>query len=193
MIGRLRGRVLERTGSGVVLDVAGVGYRIATTPQAAVALAKKRGEEAELFTHLAVKETALELYGFLAREELAFFELLITVSGIGPKTALGILSVAEPATIETAVAAGDASYLTKIAGIGKKSAERIVVELSGKIGEAGRAAGAPALREETDALEALRSLGYSASEAREALKRVPKETAGARERLREALKLLGAK
>jgi len=114
--------------------------------------------------------------------------LLIGISGIGPKTAVAILNVAEPETIRKAVSSGDTSYLTKVSGIGKKTADRIVRELEDKIGtlEEGTS-----VSEEVDAVEALRSLGYSQAEAREALKKVPQLVTGAGERVKAALKILG--
>lgn len=194
MIAELKGAV-SRTGRGfAVVETGGVGYRVSATNETLAALSRAReaGSSAHLFTHLAVRETAHDLYGFATLEELEFFELLITISGIGPKTALAILSVADPATIARAVSSGDSSHLTKVSGIGRKSAERIVVELRDKLGALATGEEAAALKDEADAIDALRALGYTTKEAREALKRIPKAVAGASDRVKEALKALGA-
>jgi len=188
MIAQLKGTVLSCDGGAAILDVSGVGYKIFISPETAE---KVRGQtNSTFFTHLAVRENALDLYGFLEHEELHFFEMLISISGIGPKSALAILSVANVETLKQAIQSGDSSYLTKVSGIGTKNAQKIVLELNNKIGvfEEGVES---ALREDMDALEALKSLGYSTGEAREALKQIPRSVSGTRDRLKEALKLLG--
>jgi Holliday junction DNA helicase RuvA len=145
-----------------------------------------------LWTHLAVRETSLDLFGFEEKELLDLFELLITISGIGPKTALGILNVASPSMLRQAVAKEDSSLLTRVSGIGKKNAEKIVLELRNKlvVAEDDRDINFQA---EGDALEALVSLGYSERDAREALKQVPQDIEGASERVKAALKQLSIK
>lgn len=186
MISSLKGIVASKDQKSLVVEVGGVGLRVFSTNNT---LAKaKKGSAIALFTHLIVREDALALYGFTDKETLEFFELLIGISGIGPKTAVAILNVAEPETIRKAVSSGDTSYLTKVSGIGKKTADRIVRELEDKIGalQSGESVAA-----EVDAVEALRSLGYSQSEAREALKKVPQLVIGAAERIKAALKILG--
>ena len=170
----------------LVVEVGGIGLKVFAPIET---LQKThRGKEISLFTFLVVREDALTLYGFADKENLEFFELLIGISGIGPKTAIAILNVASPETIRKAVSSGDTSYLTKVSGIGKKTADRIVRELEDKIGalESGIS-----VSEEVDAVEALRSLGYSQAEAREALKKVPQLVIGAAERIKAALKILG--
>ena len=124
-------------------------------------------------------------------EELETFELLVTISGIGPKTAAGILNVVSIATIRSAVASNDPSYLTKVSGIGKKNAEKIVRELSDKLGILESDMPTTDMRHESDAIEALKSLGYAEREAREALKKVPAEVTKTGERVKAALKILG--
>lgn len=188
MISHLHGRVIVSEEKAVVLDVSGVGYRVATTPH--IALAAKIGQEISLWTHLAVKENALELYGFENRDDLALFDLLMTVSGIGPKTALGVLCVVDAQTIRIAISTQDTSYLTKVSGVGKKMAEKIIHELKGSF--EGLVADS-AMKEDHDALEALQALGYSQSEARDALKLVSKEATSTGARVKEALKHLGKK
>lgn len=181
--------VVESGISFVTIDVSGVGYRAFVTTDAAITL-KKETSEVVLYTHMAVRENSQDLYGFLDKKELTFFELLLSVSGIGPKSALSILSLASVEAIGQAVAEGDTSYLTKVSGIGRKNAEKIVLELSDKLGvlESGNET---RFSGDIETLEALTSLGYSQSEARDALKEVSKEFVGTNDRLKEALKLLG--
>jgi Holliday junction DNA helicase RuvA len=121
-------------------------------------------------------------------EELHFFEMLLNVSGIGPKGALSILGIASLSTLRRAISTGDTAYLTKVSGIGRKTAEKIVIELRDKVGEEKEGS----LQGELDALEALKSLGYSQNEARDALKKVPPD-ANTNTKIREALKILGGK
>ncbi|HET8581529.1 MAG TPA: Holliday junction branch migration protein RuvA [Candidatus Paceibacterota bacterium] len=187
MIGHLEGTIIATGTESVILSAGGVGYRIFVTPDA---LARaEEGSAAAFWTHLAVRENALDLYGFAAKDELRFFELLLGVSGIGPKSALGVMSVATLETLRSAIASGDATHLTKVGGIGKKTAEKIVLELRDKVGPA---AASDADRADLDAMEALVAMGYSAGDAREALKRVPRDITGSNERLREALRGLGS-
>ncbi len=187
MIQHLSGTVLDISENVVILDVHGVGYKLSATAQTLQML--KTGSPTSLWTHLAVRETALDLYGFPSRSELSFFELLITISGIGPKTALGILNVASVETLRNAVFTENTAHLIKVSGVGKKNAEKIVLELRGKLdGEASD--GASGRHDDSDALEALTSLGYTSKEARDALKDIPQEIAGTGERVKQALKIL---
>jgi len=189
MIGRLRGRVVADSLHYLLLDVGGVGYRIHSTPQAQTRLRKASGE-VTLFTHLVVRDDALLIFGFETEEELSFFELLISVSGIGPKSGLALLAAGEIPTIKKAISASDTSYLTKVSGIGKKMAERIIVELRDKM-EGGGGEEATSLREDVDVLEALKALGYGGKEARDALMKVSKGDIGRNEKLKAALRALG--
>lgn len=188
MIGYLEGDVKMVRAGYAIVSACGVGYKVFATREALAALAP--GTAATFFTHLAVREDILDLYGFAQEEELRIFELLLTVSGIGPKSALAILDIASVETLRSAIAGGNASYLTKVSGIGKKTAEKIVLELRDKVGAATDAA-ARALSGDEEALEAMRALGYSHPEAREALRKVPDTVQGSKDRLREALKMLG--
>ncbi len=191
MISRLTGKIVHADTRFFIIDVHGVGYKIYTT---AGVLEKQLTDEVTFWTYLAVREDALDLYGFPTKDEMDFFELLITVNGIGPKTALGILNVANPATIRKAVATEDPSYLTKVSGIGKKNAEKIVLELKSKMSAWEAVEGeAEHIAYESDALEALKSLGYQERDAREALKKVPKEITNTGECVKHALKILGTK
>ena len=169
----------------LIVETAGVGYKIWVSPE--VLSKTKNNENCFLYIHTHVREDALDLYGFLDYEELEFFEMLINVSGIGPKGALTILGIASIQTMQKAINTNDIAYLTKISGIGKKTAEKIIIELRDKVGKKDIGG---SLKDELDALEALKSLGYSQGEAREALKKVPQEL-DTNSKIRIALKNLG--
>jgi Holliday junction DNA helicase RuvA len=191
MISRLTGLIAHIDPKYIVLDVQGVGYKVFTTVDIMNKLGKTN-EPATFWTYLAVRENALDLYGFSSLSELNFFELLITISGIGPKTALGILNAAPVGTLLTAVQTGDTSHLTKISGIGKKVAEKIVLELKDKVEKFTHTEESKsAMKNDSDALEALKSLGYSPNEARDVLKELPKTIIKTNDKIREALKILG--
>ncbi len=171
MISFLEGKVRYKENRFLILDVNGVGYKVSSTETVLNEL--KIDSSVGLWTHLVVREDVLDLYGFKEKESLNFFELLIAISGIGPKIALGVLNVAGVKTLQQAISTGDVSYLTKVHGIGRKIAEKIILELRDKFETVEHEAGSP-LRGEADALEALKSLGYAEREAREALKKLPK-------------------
>ena len=200
MIGHLTGKVTAVRPGFAIVTAAGVGYKVFATRELLLTLSAGGGSasggkletEVSVWTHLAVRESILDLYGFVSEEELRLFELLLTVSGIGPKSALAILDIASVETLRSAIAAGNASYLTKVSGIGKKTAEKIVLELRDKVGASADGSGA-ALHGDEEALEAMRALGYSQAEARDALRKVPQEIERSGERLREALKILGSR
>lgn len=191
MISRLVGSIVHIDLKYIVLDVNGVGYKVATTADIMSKLGKEE-KEVTLWTYLAVRENAMDLYGFLSLAELNFFELLITISGIGPKTALGILNVASVHTLETAIQTSDTSHLTKVSGIGKKVAEKIVMELKDKVEKVAHTPESEkAMRGDADVIEALKALGYKDSEAREALKKISKDIHKTSDKIRESLKILG--
>jgi Holliday junction DNA helicase RuvA len=185
MISRLRGAPAGRTVDGLVLDVGGVGYLVAATPSA---LRRADGvTEVTVETYLHVRDDVLQLYGFADAAERAVFVHLLGVSGIGPKVALAIVSSAPPADLQRAIALGDVARFQAIPGIGKKTADRIVLELKDSIAdtiEPGIEIGAP---RELVARDALVELGYSVVEAERALARVDPEMP-AEERVREALR-----
>ena len=189
MIAYISGTLVEYSPDSLIIDVGGLGYRVHTTPTTVLSL--KPGAPVTLFTCFVVRENLQALYGFSSREEADFFEMLISVSGIGPRSAIGILSLADVATLKSATASGDISYLTKVSGIGKKSAEKIVIELRDKIGSSETEASHETFKEDTDILDALKSLGYSTAEAREALKHIPEDVENSSERLKHALRALG--
>ena len=175
-----------------VLDAGGVGYKIYTTLDAAGSL-PSLGQTTRLYVHQAVREDSNDLYGFSTEEELSFFEMLLSVSGIGPKSAIGILNVARPETLIQAIASHDTAYLTKVSGIGRKTAEKIVLELKDKLREHRRDGDEGMLRRESDEIEALRSLGYSQAEARDVFKKVTAASGDTNARIKEALKILSGK
>ncbi len=190
MIAYLEGTIIEKNDKFLVIKASSVGYKIYTTVDT---LSKcELGQDSSLWIYTAVRENSIDLYGFVSTEEMSFFELLLDVSGIGPKSALSIIALASVDTLKRAIATGDTGYLNKVSGIGKKTAEKIILELRDKLhahkGEGGRSV---ALRSESDIVEALKSLGYSQSEAREALKEVPSDIEGTNARIKEALKILG--
>ncbi len=191
MIASLEGIVTYQDLRFIVVNVGGVGYKVSVTGQTTEKFIQ--GEKVSLWTYLAVRENALDLYGFLTRDELEFFELLISISGIGPKTALSILNIASIAMLRQAISSGDTSHLIKVSGIGKKNAEKIVLELKDKLGPTREEDTAGHYKNEADAIAALNSLGYSQKEARDALKEVPKEITGTGEKVKHALKTLGSK
>ncbi len=188
MISRLTGILYRVDLSSLILDVRGVGYRVYISSDTRAGLHPRTGEQISLWTHLAVREDALDLYGFLEEDELRLFEMLISVSGIGPKSALAILSLASATLLRKAVAGGEISYLTKVSGIGKKTAEKIMLELRDKIGESPETS--EELKGDADVVEALKSLGYSHSEARDAVRGLNDTVSGTSERIKEALKKL---
>jgi len=187
MIATLKGIVAHKDLHMVVVDVQGVGFKVFVPTD--TALDALPGQKISLWTYLSVRENALDLFGFKDKENLDLFELLIGISGIGPRTALGILNVATPSMLRQAVAEEDTSYLTRVSGIGKKNAEKIVLELRDKLVTTSDDMGLN-MRAEGDALEALVSLGYSERDARDALKKVSKKIENTSERVKQALKLL---
>ena len=176
----------------IVLNINGVGYKIFGGSDM-LSRASVRGATMRVWVHHHVREDAQDLYGFAHYAELEFFEMLLSISGIGPKGALGILGIASVDALKRAIAAGDISYLTRVSGIGKKIAEKVVLELKEKMAGKGVIVEAPELREEADALDALVALGYSQREARDALAEVSTEGTSMNERIRAALKHIGRK
>jgi len=192
MIGKLRGEFIGLTPDGAALiDVGGVGYAIRVSASTVAELQRMR-KDASLLIHTSVREDALDLYGFTTEEELVFFKQLLSVSGIGPKSALGVLNVADATSLRRSIAQGDTSALTRVYGVGKKSAERIVVELRDKLakeaGTGGESSG------DAEVVDALMALGYRAEEVRKTLKDInTKEGASVTERIAAALKYLGSR
>lgn len=192
MIAHIDGNILYIDNKYLIVDVNGIGYKVHTTTE--ILNGNNVDDKISLFTYLAVRENALDLFGFKDIEEMTFFEMLLSVSGIGPKSALGILSLADIDTIKRAIVTGDTSYLNKVSGIGKKTAERIVIDLKNKVTIAENNEHTDAsMRIENDAIEALKSLGYSQNEARNALKEVSSDIVGVNAKIKQALKILSNK
>ncbi len=190
MIGSVRGTVVERTATGEVLvEVGGVGYR-AFVPASALPMLHP-GDAAFLFTHLHVREDAMVLYGFPTRDERDTFEALIATTGVGPKLALAMLSVHSPTALRRALLEDDLAALTMVPGVGKRTAQRLLVELKTRLEvpelDITEPGDEPAARTEVRA--ALAGLGYAPDEVREVVAQLPEE-GSVEELLREALKLL---
>ena len=182
MIAFLNGIVDQLDDTVAVIDVGGIGYNVFVSAYTADRLPAK-GEVVKLYTYLSVREDAMNLYGFLSKDELEFFKLLISVSGIGPKGGQAILSVMTPDDLRFAILAGDSKAISKAPGVGKKTAERLVLELHDKIsseditsghisGDADSLLPASDSEPQNEAIEALVALGYSGTEAAKAVRKV---------------------
>ncbi|RLC38802.1 Holliday junction branch migration protein RuvA [Candidatus Falkowbacteria bacterium] len=190
MISYLKGKIINKGQGYIILEIRDIGYKVFINDAHYSEI--NIGDETELYTYQNVREDALDLYGFKSLEQLEMFELLLTISGIGPKSALGVLAAASIDDIKESIARGDSGLLIKVSGIGKKTAERVVLELREKIGvisggreTKGYREGAMASGEEIDALMAL---GYSMPQARDALKSVDPKIKDTGERIKAALK-----
>lgn len=191
MIASLRGQLQAVRSDALVIDVGGIGYLV-YVPRSILDQPGHIGQIIELHTHLVVRETEIALYGFRAPEELELFSVLIGVSGIGPRTALAALSVFSPETLRGIVTQGDAAALTRIPGVGRKTAQRLVLDLRDRLGEA--AAWPPtATPADADVINALTALGYSVAEAQTAVGNLPAEAAELDERILAALRYLGSR
>lgn len=192
MISYIKGTVLHLDIKHLVLMTeGGVGYKIYTTLETLGQT--KRGDTTELWIHTIVREDTLDLYGFETKRNLDFFDLLLTVSGIGPKSALSILSAASVDTLLEAITTGETAYLTKIGGIGKKVADKIILELKGKVSDSfgeTTSSSYTTKSSDVDVLEALKSLGYNHKEAKEVLSDIPSDIKETKEKIKYALKQL---
>ncbi|PKQ37124.1 MAG: Holliday junction branch migration protein RuvA [Actinobacteria bacterium HGW-Actinobacteria-1] len=192
MIAFLTGRIAEKGAGHVVLDVGGVGFHIAMSTGSLAALPAE-GDSVTVRTHLQVREDELSLYGFENADEKALFEKLITVSGVGPRVALSALSSFRPSALIEAVAREDVTLLSSISGVGKKTAQRIIIELKDKLGVpdlAGAATGAAASMH-AEARDALLSMGFSAAEVATALDKYDGAPDDSQALLKHALRRLG--
>ncbi|MBU6490997.1 Holliday junction branch migration protein RuvA [Patescibacteria group bacterium] len=177
MIRQIRGQVLSVGVTSAVIEVAGLGIEVRMSVPETLSV----GGEARLATHLALKQDGMELYGFVDVLDRDFFELILSVSGVGPKTALSILRRAPRTALEGAIGKRDLAYLTKVVGLGKKSAEKMLVELSEKVGAAAHDDA------DGEVFDTLVALGYTEREARNALQAVPDSVDGKEARLKAAL------
>ena len=185
MIGYVAGNVVGVVRGTVIVETHGVGYRVVTT--ASTLASAREGEPLTLWTHLAVRENAHELFGFETKDELSWFELLLTVSGIGPRSALAILNAVDTKTLADAITRNDSGALNRAYGIGKKTAEKVVLELREKVGNVEGKDGMSG--SDGDVVEALLGLGYSLREARDAVRALPKEVEATEARIREAIRI----
>ncbi len=193
MIARIRGPVLSIKAQTVVVDCGGVGYRLSCSQSALDGLAL--GKVADLHTHLIVREDDMSLYGFSGDDEVAFFQLLLSVSGIGARTALAMMSRLSADQLRTAISTGQIDTLSRVPGIGKKTAEKIIFALKGKLGGLDGAPGAvavPMTMDDTEVIAALTNLGFSIVEAQTALASLPRdEPMDLEEKIRRALAGMG--
>jgi len=180
MIAGLRGKVAGKEADSVIVDCGGVLYRV-FVPGSTLSEIGAEGEDVRLHTHLAVREDAMTLYGCTTRRQLELFETLLSVTGVGPKVALAILGTMPIDTLEQAIAQGDLALLTRVPGVGKKLAQRLVLELKGKLDLAALGVGLPGGPVLTGPLaevaQALTTLGYNAGEINQVLAKLPKDGA----------------
>ncbi|MEI8361130.1 MAG: Holliday junction branch migration protein RuvA [bacterium] len=192
MIAFLKGQIINKRKNFLIVEVGGIGYQVFVSPTMYADMITSQA--VDLYIHDHVKEESRDLYGFRSLDELEMFELLLSISGVGPKSALGIMAIANIDELKLAIASGDVAMLNKVSGIGKKTAERIVLELREKIAtinfEAVGKAGVGSATAQSDEIDALISLGYSLQQARESLKQVDSAIIKSGERIREALKYL---
>ena len=189
MIGRLSGLLVAKNPPQLLVDVGGVGYEV-DVPMSTFYNLPAQGQPVVLLTHFVVREDAQVLFGFLTHEERATFRELVKISGVGPRTALAILSGLSVAELSQAVSRQDSARLVKVPGIGKKTAERLLLELKGKLGpDLALPAGMPVSDNQTDIAQALQALGYNDREAQAALKALPPDV-GVSDGIKLALKAL---
>jgi Holliday junction DNA helicase RuvA len=187
MIGSLRGRVTHVGHDHALVEVGGIGYRVVAGPSLLARL--RAGSEASVFTHHLVRDDLQALFGFATPEELAFFELLMTVSQVGPRLALAITAAHPVTKLQLAIVTDDVDVFTSVTGVGRKTAQRIILELKEKVHAAGIAVG-PGAAADSDVVAALESLGYSGSEARRAAGAVAGSDGGLDTRIKAALQEL---
>jgi len=172
MISYLEGKIIDKDLEYITLNVNGVGYLIHATPD--LLQIAQDAEEMQIWTYLAVRENSLDLYGFKDKKEISIFKLLLTISGVGPKSAIGILSSTTAETLISGIQSNDPSYLSKTAGIGKKTAEKIVLALKDKLGafEYKDGSGKNSENPNVVAIDVLVALGYSERDARDAVSKI---------------------
>jgi len=181
MIASLRGTVLEKGPTWLLIEVGGLGYRVRCSPS--LVSDAKQGSEYFVYTHHHVREDAEDVFGFKSMDDLDLFEGLLSISGVGPKSAMTIMSVGTADHVKRAIMSGDLATLTSVPGVGKKTAQKIILELKGQLVEADGSSG-----EDSDVLDALVGLGYTTQQAKDVLKHVKHDDPG--ERIKQALKML---
>ena len=186
MIGSIKGKITHKSANYIILETGGIGYKV-FAPQVFL-VTWKPGQDLSIMVYTHVREDQITLFGFQTLPQLEFFEMLLTVSGVGPKSALAIMSLASIDMIKSAIVSEDPSVFTKVSGIGRKTAERVIVELKEKLKTEVDAA--PVAKEHSEAMDALIALGYSQQESRDALKTVPKDVVNLQAKVKIALKAL---
>ncbi|OIO45800.1 MAG: Holliday junction DNA helicase RuvA [Parcubacteria group bacterium CG1_02_37_51] len=187
MISYIKGTIKYKTDKYIILENNQIGYKI-SVPEILLA-GLKEDAEIELYTHQYVKEDALDLYGFASIEELNFFQHLISISGVGPKSGLAVLSIAKISDIQQAILKGDPTLLKKVSGIGTKTAERIVVELKNKVG-AMSGADLSTSNSDLEIIDALEALGYKMPEIRAAVRELPSDITDTQAQIKAILKII---
>jgi len=190
MISYLEGKILDKNEKFFTVNVGGVGYKI-FSHSGILGRIPENGQNIKIWTHLYVREDTMDLYGFLNKEESEFFEILISISGIGPRSALGILEVAPVSSLKQAIVSEDESFFTKVSGIGRKTAQRLILELKNKLAKIVVLEKGGSFKEMGDAFEALVALGYRQGDVRKVLNELPKDIKSAEAKIKEALKRLG--
>ncbi len=198
MLYSVSGKLAMKSDHFVVVEAGGLGIKLFVSKETLKALPAIGASGAsagtvKFFTHLYVREDIFDLYGFATEEELQFFQMLIAISGVGPKSALAILDVAPLAELSAAIKEGRPDLLTRASGIGRKTAERVIVELRGKVESAKSGLVVEKMQTDVDLVEALVGLGYRRDEARVALGKVDGKMSGTEERLKAALAILSKK
>lgn len=189
MIGLLTGTIVYKTNTAVILDVSGVGYKVLLPESILVTLSLNDQKQLFIYTH--VREEVLDLYGFASPEDLRLFEFLIGVSGVGPKSALGVFSVGNRSDIIKAIATGDVSFFTAVPRLGKKNAQKIIIELKIKIGSKDDLDLSEGGEDDYEVVAALEGFGFSRQEAQRALSALDGQAKTPEEQIRLALKYLG--
>jgi Holliday junction DNA helicase RuvA len=190
MIAYLKGKIKNKGRGYIILITGDIGYQVFVNPTRWIDL--ESGQEVEMYIHEHIREDSQDLYGFDSMSELGMFELLLSISGVGPKSALNTLSIASIDELKATIACGDPSLLMKVSGIGKKTAERIVLELKDKIGNLMyEATGNKITNVASDEIDALMALGYSLQQTRDVLKQIDPKITDSGERIRAALKSIG--
>lgn len=189
MIYSLSGNLLAKRDGFLVLGIGGLALEV-KIPFYVLKSLPDIGKPVKIFTYLHVREDVLELYGFASEEERQFFKMLISISGIGPKSALGIMGVEKLENLKAAISEGRSELLIKASGVGKKTADRVVLELRGKLEQEGAKKIVGLMESDQDIIEALANLGYTKGQARDVLNKVDSKITKMEERVKEALKLL---
>jgi Holliday junction DNA helicase RuvA len=192
MIYSISGILTVKENNFIVVETGGLGLKLFVSKRTLEAL-PTTGTQTKFFTHMHIKEDAMDLFAFTSAEEMEFFEMLISVSGVGPKSGLSILDIATLDELSAAIKEGRPDLLTKASGIGRKTAERVIIELRNKVQSAKSGAVVEKMQTDSDLVEALASLGYHKDQARAALGKVHEDVVGTENRLRAALAILANK